>query len=111
MLGFAQNADFTSIDFTGTQFKPSNMNNAFNGCPADVDISGFDISAMTTATACMQGSNFSTANFDKLLAALYNQPVQDNVPFHAGTAKYSNQTHYDHLTITNNWTITSGGPV
>jgi hypothetical protein len=57
----------------------------------------------------MSGSAFSTTNFDKFLAAQNGQPVQTNVPFHAGTAQYNIQSDYDYLAVDNSWIITSGG--
>jgi len=61
----------------------------------DQDVSGFDVTALTNATSMFLASAFSQTNYDKLLSLTTGWPSQvlnDNVPFHAGTAKYDDES-------------------
>lgn len=86
----------------------------FFGCTNfNQDVSGFNISSLTNASGMLQGSAFSTTNYDLLLVAWQGQTHNNTVTFHAGTAKYSagaSATARAAL-ITDAWTITDGGPV
>ena len=87
--------------------------NAFRNCTnADPDISGWDVSVITTMSSIFQGSTFGDVNYDAALLAWSALPsVQAAVPFHAGTAKYTETAARAVLTDSpNNWVITDGGP-
>lgn len=78
----------------------------------DQDISSLDITSLTTATGMLFGTAFSTTNYDLLLVA-WDAFGTSNVPFHAGTAKYSSgapATARANM-ISRGWTITDGGAV
>ena len=95
----------------------------FNGCTAfDQDISGFDVTLLTDATDMLNGSGFTQTNYDLLLSLSAGWPSQvlnDSVAFHAGTAKYDDETPdiangrahlVDALPADHAWTVTDGGP-
>ena len=90
-----------------------NMQYMFYQCTVfDQDISSLDITSLTTATNMLNLSAFSTTNYDLLLVA-WDAFGTSNVPFHAGTAKYSSgapATARANM-ISRGWTITDGGPV
>jgi surface protein len=78
----------------------------------DVDVSGFDITALTAASSMFTSSGFGTTNYDLLLVAWEGQIELTNVVFSAGAAKYSvgaPTTARGVLTGTSTWTITDGG--
>ena len=91
----------------------TNMQYMFYACTLfDQDISSLDITSLTTATAMLQNTAFSTTNYDLLLVA-WDAFGTSNVPFHAGTAKYSSgapATARANM-ISRGWTITDGGLV
>jgi len=79
-----------------------------------VDVSDWDVSAVTTMDQMFSGSGFSDASYDLLLIGWDGNTVQSNVPFHAGSAEYSSGAAADgrdYLTESPRlWTITDGGP-
>jgi len=82
----------------------------------DSDISAWDVSSVTVMTNMFYGANaVSTENYDLLLNAWASLPIQPNVPFHAGDAKYTiatSQSAHDILTNPpNRWSITDGGGI
>ena len=85
-------------------------NTAFNQ-----DISGWDISSVRNMEYMFLSAVLSTANYDALLIGWAAQSVQPNVPFHAGSSKYTAggaaEAARTHLTGTHGWTITDGGSV
>lgn len=101
------------VTFTNTTVLTSHSN-TFNGCTIfDQDLSGWDISALTSAPSMLQGTAFSTTNYDLLLVSWEGQTHNNSVPFHAGTAQYSSGAPATARAalITDLWTITDGGPV
>jgi surface protein len=82
---------------------------------ADVDIASWVLPA--DMGNIFDGSSFSTANYESLLAAITALPgsYPDNADFHAGGAQYSSTTHGSFMTgvLLNgggkNWTVTDGG--
>ena len=88
----------------------------------DQDISGWDVSGVTDmSNMFLTAVAWSQTNYDKLLSLATGWPSQvlkDNVPFHAGTAKYDDESvdiangraHLVAATPTGHgWTITDGG--
>jgi len=76
---------------------------------SSLDVSFFNISALTDATGLLSGSAFSNTNYDKLLLSWSQQTFNNNVTFHAGNAQYTEPTARGILT-TAGWIITDGGP-
>jgi hypothetical protein len=78
----------------------------------DQDISSFNISSLGNAASMLLGSSFSQTNYDLLLPS-WNSYGTSNVPFHAGTAKYTAATSAPATAHANmlgrGWTITDGG--
>jgi hypothetical protein len=114
ILMFYNCTSFNSpVTFTNTTVLTSHSN-TFNGCSIfDQDISGWDISALTSAPSMLLGTAFSTTNYDLLLVAWEGQTHNNSVAFHAGTAQYSSgapATARASL-VTDLWTITDGGAV
>ena len=81
-----------------------------NAVAANPDVSAWDVSAATDMGSMFSGSAFSNTNYDLLLAAWSLLTLQLNVPFHAGTAKYTEVAARAVLTGTYLWVITDGGP-
>jgi len=77
------------------------------------DLSGWNISSLTNATLMLNGTSFDTTNYDLLLISWAAQTHNNNVPFHAGTAKYSPgaAANARAVLIADGWTITDGGQV
>jgi hypothetical protein len=89
------------------------MNNMVRDSLFNRDISSWDITSVTSATAMMNGSAFSTTNYDLLLPAWEAQSVQDTVTAHFGSATYgagTPATARAALIADHTWTITDGGP-
>jgi hypothetical protein len=103
----------TAPDVSG--WNSSNFTTLVNflyNCPCDCDVSMLDISSLTDASGMMEGSDFSQENYDKLLIAWEAQDVQDNVSFHAGSAKYgagAPATARTDLINDHTWSFTDGG--
>lgn len=92
----------------------ANLTQMFVGCTLfDQDISSFNISSLTTASGLLQGTAFSTTNYDLLLVGWQGQTHNSSVSFHAGTAKYSSGAPATARAalLTDSWTITDGGAV
>jgi len=101
------------VTFTNTTVL-TGLSNTFNGCTIfDQDISGWNISALTSATSMLLGTAFSTTNYDLLLVAWQGQTHNSSVLFHAGTAQYSSGAPATARAalLTDSWTITDGGAV
>jgi len=77
------------------------------------DVSGFNISSLTNASNMLNGTSFDTTNYDLLLISWAAQTHNNNVPFHAGSAKYSPgaAANARAVLIADGWTITDGGQV
>ncbi len=101
--------------------KVTNMNSMFTEALVfNQDVSGWDVRLVTTMLNMFNNSNaLSTANYDALLVAWAAQAVKNNVPFHAGDAKYTGggaaAAGRAHLAAAvpggHAWTITDGGAV
>jgi hypothetical protein len=76
------------------------------------DISGYNITNVTSANGMLQDTAFSTTNYDLLLPA-WDADGTSGVNFHAGTAEYSAGAPATArgLMVGRSWTITDGGPV
>jgi len=89
----------------------------FDGALAfDQDLSGWNVESLIDATDMFaNGAGLSTANYDALLIGWEAQDVQDDVPFHAGTSKYTSggaaEAARTALINDHNWKITDGGAV
>jgi surface protein len=86
----------------------------FNGATSfNQSVASFTIPNMTSAFLMFQNSGFATANYDLLLSSWGPQTKQNNVPFHAGSAKYSSGTPATNraILVAAGWTITDGGAV
>jgi surface protein len=90
-----------------------NMDSMFkNATVFDQDISAWNVTSVTDMTNMLSGSAFSQTNYDLLLVAWEAQAVQNNVSFHAGSAKFgagAPATAKLALEADHNWTITDGG--
>jgi len=92
------------------------MSEMFQDCPAfNQDVSGFNVTALTSAANMFNNSGFTQTNYDLLLdidTGWPSQAVLGSVAFHAGSAKYGAgkpKDGRDHLTGVHSWTITDGG--
>ena len=100
-----------SFDTSGV----ATMFTMFYAVPADVDISGFNISSLTSAASMMLLSGFAQANYELMLVAWEGQPHNNSVAFHAGTATYAAELPATDaelaraLLVSQGWTITDGG--
>ena len=87
------------------------MNSIFQSATAaNPNVSSWDVSSVTDMTSMFAISAFSNANYDLLLAAWSLLTLQSSVPFHAGTAQYTEVAARAVLTSTYLWVITDGGP-
>jgi hypothetical protein len=82
----------------------------------DQSLAALTVTSVTTMDEMFNTSNaWSTANYDATLIAWAAQAVHNNVPFHAGDAKYTlggaAEAARLHLTATHSWTITDGGGI
>ena len=77
------------------------------------DISGWDFASATNMTGFLPNGwgQFTSANYDKLLARLAATVTHTAVPLDMGATKYDDQTSHDYLVNTMGWTITDGGHV
>jgi len=89
----------------------ANMYGMFYGASvANPDVSNWNVSSVINMSYMFYNAGLSNTNYDKLLSAWSLQTLQLNVPFHAGTAKYTETAARAVLTSSpNNWTITDGG--
>jgi len=110
---YAFNSDLSAWDVSSV----TSMSYMFYRCEAfNSDISAWGVSSVTDMALMFYGANaVSTENYDLLLNAWASLPIQPNVPFHAGDAKYTietSQSAHDTLTTSPNlWTITDGGGI
>ncbi|WP_286264368.1 BspA family leucine-rich repeat surface protein [Thalassotalea atypica] len=77
----------------------------------DQDISSWDVSNVTAMQWMFIGSPLSTLNYNALLMAWSNLPLQSNVVFSAGDSTYSRaaSTYRDILTNVYGWSVYDGG--
>jgi hypothetical protein len=89
-------------------FKSTTGNGTF-----DQDISAWDIGAVVTFDAFLQGQTLSTANYDAILIAWEGKPHQNSVVAHFGNSTYTDgaaaAAARTTLVDTDGWTITDGG--
>tara|TARA_R110000772_G_scaffold5148_1_gene18359 strand:- start:287 stop:1258 length:972 start_codon:yes stop_codon:yes gene_type:complete len=99
------NFDTSSVTDMSSMFRYSSLFNQ--------DISGWNISSLTSATIMLQNTAFSTTNYDLLLVGWQGQTHNNSVPFHAGNAQYSSGAPATARAglISDSWTITDGGAV
>ena len=103
----------SAVNLTNTS-GVTNLQGVFQNCTVfNQDISAWNISGVTVATIMLQGTAFSTTNYDLLLVAWQGQAHNSSVNFHAGTAQYSSGAPATARAalITDSWTITDGGAV
>jgi len=86
----------------------------FQLCHAfDQDLSGFDVSSVTSMEDMLTDGALSTSHYDALLIAWDSQAVQSGVTFHAGNSKYTAggaaQAARTSLDVGDSWSITDGG--
>lgn len=111
---FTNCSALTSLDFSS--FDMGNVADIsfmfFNCSGFSPDISGFDVSSVTTADRMMESSGFSDSDYDATLLAWSVQTLNSAVLFHAGSAQYTEAAARAILTgAPNNWVITDGGAV
>lgn len=89
----------------------------FNNCTSlDQDISYLDWSNINNAALFLGNVTLSTANYNKLLATINNNPHLNNVTLDGGNSQYDSSTGgFDGTTsraglVSDGWTITDGGP-
>lgn len=84
-----------------------------NGALTTLDISGWDVTALTAASFMFAGSSLTTALYDALLIGWEAQSVNDSVTFHAGTSQYTSPGPAADaraaLISDHSWSITDGG--
>lgn len=93
--------------------KATNLQDMFRSAAAfDQDIGMWNVINVTNANNMFNATSISTANYDALLNGWGSKILTNNVPFSAGTSKYSpaGATARQHIIDTYNWTITDGGP-
>jgi hypothetical protein len=73
----------------------------------------WDVSNVTNMSNMLNGANLSTDNLDGCYTNWSQLTLQQNVPFHAGTTKFTaaGQAGKDILINTYNWIIIDGGLV
>jgi len=100
----------------------TSMYDMFCNCLAfNQNISGFNVVNVTSMfDMFLDAFKMTTSNYDALLIAWSAQDVKNDVPFHAGTAKYTAggaaAAARAHLVLAvgsggHGWTITDGGQV
>jgi surface protein len=92
----------------------TNMLSMFrNAAAANPNMSSWNVSSVTNMSNMLSGSNLSTANLDGCYINWSLLSLRSNVPFTAGTTKFTStaQSGRDILVNTYNWTITDGGLV
>jgi len=132
------NGDITSFDMTTVTGSYANMLNGctvfnrsigtwdvsnasglmngllLNAAAFNQDISSWNIASVTGMTNLLNGSAFSSTNYDLLLPAWEAQSVQDMVTAHFGSATYGAGTPATAraalIASPNLWTIADGGP-
>jgi hypothetical protein len=77
----------------------------------DIDVSGFDITAMTNAANMFNGVTLSTTLYNSILVAWEGQTEKTGVAFHGGGSKHSGAGTVARAVLTgvSSWTITDGG--
>lgn len=75
----------------------------------DQDISSWDVSASPNMFAMLSNAGLSTENYDALLRAWSELPLQRDVTFHATGIKYCSSDQRANIISTYNWTITDEG--
>jgi surface protein len=93
----------------------TDMSYMFYNCSAlvGIDISGYNISSLTTAAGMLANSNYTTTNYDLTLVAWEAQVEQTNVTVGFGTASYNAGAPATARAalVTSGWIITDGGAV
>lgn len=86
-----------------------------NATSFDQDVSGFNVTALTTAVSMFLNVTLSTVNYDALLVGWEAQSVMNTVTFHGGNSTYTGAgaggTARAALIADHSWTITDGGSV
>jgi surface protein len=105
----------TTVNFgTPASANLLNMEAMFQQCIAlvDCDISGFDVSAVTTMKDMFVNAAWNDAQYVKALNAFAAQTVQNGVLWEVAANHGGAQAAYDKLTDPNGtaWVITDGGP-
>lgn len=87
--------------------------NMFDGSTlSNPEIHNFTIANLTNAAFMLNGTSFSTENWEKALISYADQSRQLNVPIHAGTAKVTELAAPSKaILVSDGWTIIDGGPV
>lgn len=106
-LAPAANPDVSSWNVSSVTLMGSMFQSAVTANP---EVSSWDVSLVTDMTSMFATSAFSNANYDLLLAAWSLLTLKSSVPFHAGTAQYTEVAARAVLTGTYLWVITDGGP-
>ena len=114
-LMFYDCSSLTSLDVSNFDTsKVTSMIRMFENCQnLDVDVSNFNISSLLNADYMFSSSGFGNANYDKLLVSWAGQApnIQYDVPFRAGSAKYTKKAERDVLVGIYRWIISDGGQV
>jgi len=104
-----QNAEFSPAVENWDTGAVTSFRGMFNGAAANPDVSGWDVESATDVQYLFLNSQFSNANYDKLLLSWSQQSLQHDLYFDAGQAKYTESAARAILTDTYNWHITDGG--
>ena len=102
------NQDIGNWDVSNVKY----MENMFSGAiNFNQDISRWDVSNVKNMIGMFNGVKLSTENYDKLLIAWSQLPLQKNVKFNAGNSVYSSAAQAARQSMIDNygWTITDGG--
>ena len=87
----------------------------FNGGAFDQDLSNWDFESVVDFRDFLNGSQFSTANYDSLLIAVEATNAELNLDFHGGTSTFTlgsaAETARSNLINSQGWTITDSGGV
>ena len=110
------NAAVTSVDLTNAVIDSTSFGLMFSGATnlAEIDMSGIDISHVTTMQNMLINTPLTTDSYSDMLAAFASQTVQDGVDLDADVCTYNAGAASDRLVLTdppNNWVIVDAGQV